>query len=85
MLSSAFLLGVVEKNKTKQNKKERKDEKEKNNNKSNKKNKKKKNRNPNSQSNQRYTPNPFIPKREDYLFSLHSITAESNIKVMKIN
>lgn len=84
MLSSAFLLGVVEKNKTKQNKKERKYKKENNNNKSNKKTKKK-HRNLNSQSDQRYTPNPFSPKREDYLFSLHSITTESNIKVMKIN
>lgn len=45
----------------------------------------KKHRNLNSQSDQRYTPNPFSPKREDYLFSLHSIAAESNIKIMKIN
>lgn len=83
MLSSAFLLGVVEKNKKKQTKKKENTRKKTTTTKATKK--PKKHRNPNSQSNQRYTPNPFSPKREDYLFSLHSITAESNIKVMKIN
>lgn len=82
MLSSAFLLGVVEKNKTKQKRKKIRKKKI-TTTKATKKTKK--HHNPNSQSNQRYTPNPFSPKREDYLFSLLSITAESNIKVMKIN
>lgn len=84
MLSSAFLLGVVEK-KIKQNKTKKKENMKKKTTATKATKKPKKHRNTNSQSNQRCTTNPFSPKREDYLFSLHSIAAESNIKIMKIN